>query len=256
MSSKSVNNSVVNSLKNRGAVPLSSSNPFLAGNVLLSKECLRSSELAGFINHRGSPKSIEVVKNWTGPTLIRMYYLDKNEYFVAEQSGDTWLIQGPGKIPEKGIKMLQGLVEPGEAPALIETKSEITTNTKLPSPIDLPPEIAEPAISQEIEDSETKDPLMNTILKLKNEAKDPAELSPKGDLVHYVTYSGETLIMISRWYTLDARNLGRISRINNLKNPSQLEIGDTIVIPSYLVKNKNRLNEATVKTLALEFSNK
>jgi len=62
--------------------------------------------------------------------------------------------------------------------------------------------------------------------------------------------------MISRWYTLDARNLGRISRINNLKNPSQLEIGDTIVIPSYLVKNKNRLNEATVKTLALEFSNK
>jgi hypothetical protein len=75
----------------------------------------------------------------------------------------------------------------------------------------------------------------------------PAELSPKGDLVHYVTYPGETLYMIARWYTYDRENGPRLARINRLNNADRLALGDEIVVPAYMLKNKNRLSEEALK---------
>jgi len=93
----------------------------------------------------------------------------------------------------------------------------------------------------------------DNINNLRESAKGkPAETTPKGDIVHYVTYPGETLSMISRWYTDERENAGRIARINKLARPDKLELGDTVVIPSYLVKNKNRLTESAVKSLVIE----
>ena len=77
----------------------------------------------------------------------------------------------------------------------------------------------------------------------------PAELTPRGDVVHHVTYPGETLSMIARWYTHDRANAGRLARINHLNNPDRLQIGDKIIVPSYLLKNKNRRTPADVRTL-------
>ncbi len=80
----------------------------------------------------------------------------------------------------------------------------------------------------------------------------PAELSPKGDVVHYITYPGENMSIIARWYTYDRNNAQKIARINRLRQPDSLSIGDEIVIPAYLVKNKNRLTEEAMKAMMLK----
>ncbi len=77
-----------------------------------------------------------------------------------------------------------------------------------------------------------------------------AELTPKGDLVHYITYPGENLYMIARWYTFDEHNAGKISRINGISDPSTLSPGDTVVVPKYLLKNSTRLSEAGLQAMA------
>ncbi len=91
---------------------------------------------------------------------------------------------------------------------------------------------------------------LNTALdQLQKASGEQAELSPKGDLVHYVTFSGETLSIISRWYTHDRANAGRIARINDLNSPDNLQIGDVVVIPRYLLRNRLRLSEPALKQL-------
>lgn len=88
------------------------------------------------------------------------------------------------------------------------------------------------------------------LTELRSSVQDsPAEQTPNGDLVHYVTFPGETLRLITEWYTLDRANEGRIARINQVKDPNALNVGDVVVVPSYLVRFKNRLPEAAVKQL-------
>ncbi|RIL09841.1 MAG: hypothetical protein DCC75_05645, partial [Proteobacteria bacterium] len=105
------------------------------------------------------------------------------------------------------------------------------------------PERAHPAAATDADESARIQELAS---KFSGQA---AELSPKGDLVHYVTYPGETLSNIARWYTFERDNAARIARINDLKNPDQLSPGDTIVIPAYMLKNKVRLSEQALKEL-------
>jgi hypothetical protein len=81
-----------------------------------------------------------------------------------------------------------------------------------------------------------------------------AEASPEGDIVHYVTFEGESLSLIARWYTYERTNVDRLARINNLTSPDRLQVGDTIIIPKYLAKNKVRLTEEGLKKLRAAFT--
>ena len=76
-----------------------------------------------------------------------------------------------------------------------------------------------------------------------------AELTPKGDVVHYVSFDGETLSNVAAWYTYDKSNVGKIARINQRKADDKLALGDSIVIPSYLVRNKTLLTKTALKDL-------
>lgn len=58
---------------------------------------------------------------------------------------------------------------------------------------------------------------------------------PDTDVEHTVRYSGETLRLISKWYTGTAENADRIARINKLKNPNRLRLKQVIRIPEYLL---------------------
>jgi hypothetical protein len=268
-------NAFLSSLKNRGAVPLSSTNPFLAGNILLAKEMDRSNDLNGFIKSRGTPQALEVSKSWSGPATIQLYYLDRNEYYTAEESGSNWIINGPSRIPPKGVDLLQTLTEFGQKPAALElNKSDAASSTpeQYTSGNSSSIELAEPASLNILENlpsssdnrstleelvssppatppSISNDPVVDRINEIRESVAEDAEVSPRGDIVHHVSYSGETLSILSRWYTLDVRNTGRIARINALNNPSQLNLGDTIIIPSYLVKNNKYLSESTLQEL-------
>jgi len=68
--------------------------------------------------------------------------------------------------------------------------------------------------------------------------QEDAELTPKGDLVHYVISPNETIDQIAGWYTDNPANGEKLLRLNSLQ---KLEIGDVVVIPNYMVKKKSRM---------------
>jgi hypothetical protein len=294
-----LNQGLVNRLKNRGPVALSSENPYIAANLLLNREAENHPELRGFIDHRGIPAAMEVEQGLFSPLFIKLYYPESREYFNLEETPGTWLIDGPHRIPPETMRVVAKMTRdlPGQPTLFSENypkqiglgdtdeisagKSEESPYSRGASPIAVPSQkksLQEDPFLARLKQAEEKQKAAEGSFKsvsrkgsqphqsrnrfTKRSAKTastaqeptikhPAELTPKGDLVHYVTYPGETLSMISRWYTKNRDNAGRIARINNISNPNTLNIGDVVVIPKYLVKNKNRLTEKSVQELKI-----
>jgi len=65
---------------------------------------------------------------------------------------------------------------------------------------------------------------------------------------HQVKYSGETLGLISRWYTGRTDNWKRIAEVNPSLKPSRISIGDIILIPNRLVSNSDPLPRKAVRS--------
>lgn len=277
---------LISRLNNRGPVALSSDNPYLAANLLISREMEDSTELQGFIKHRGAPAALELEKDFLSPLLLHFYYPENKELYSLEKLEDTWVIRGPFEMSRDKFKAVAKLIRtmPGGSgrepalnfpedrdPLLYENRkkpykdkvgdNEINYFDAQANPKEDPfiaklddyestshssAAFRSPA-SRRYQDDQSLNYRIDTIIG--SMTQQPAELTPKGDLVHYVTYPGETLSMIARWYTRDRVNAGRLARINRLKNPDQLEIGDVIIIPSYLIKNTNRLTEEAVGAL-------
>ncbi len=70
-----------------------------------------------------------------------------------------------------------------------------------------------------------------------------APISTKGDVLHKVQSSQETLGDIARWYTKEKSNEEKIARINGLHRDEPLNVGDTVLVPGYLAKSKAELTE-------------
>ncbi len=287
------NVALVDRLKNRGPVVLSSENPFLAGNLLVSKEVERSEELRGFIKHRGSPAAIEVSKEFFSPLTLLFFYPEHREQYTLELADGTWVIAGPVTMEREKMKAVlallrgqgnkiagaasleppvdgstssrdHGTISPDHTTSgpesgtstrgsdlFLERLEQATKGSEFKSPASADEELALPAESPRQTSTEGRSSEAQAIATLAKEfGKENAEISPQGDLVHYVTYSGETLSMIARWYTYDRANADKLARINSLKNPHVLSIGDMVVIPSYLLKNKSRMSEAAVRELS------
>lgn len=254
--------SILTRLRNRGPVALSSDNPYLAANLMLSKEMELSPELKGFIEHRGVPSAIEIQHELFSPLIATLYYPAERQVYTLEETDKTWYIRGPtamdgetlkkvlavaafqrptGKLPEKPV---EALATAAPAPTI-----EVVANP--PAAEDLgfrspaQPSQHVPAARAAVTDAELVSQLS------RGHEKELAEISPKGDIVHYVTFPNETLVAIARWYTLDADNEGRIARINRIKEGYSLSLGDTIIIPSYLIRNKLRLTEQASQQLRI-----
>lgn len=65
-------------------------------------------------------------------------------------------------------------------------------------------------------------------------------------LEHTVTYSGETLGVIARWYTGDAQNWKTIAEANPAIDPRRMSLGDTILIPMRIVARMEVLPSSAV----------
>lgn len=63
---------------------------------------------------------------------------------------------------------------------------------------------------------------------------------------HTVKWRGESLSIISKWYTGDIRNWKTIAQHNPEMDPNQIRIGDRIIIPDQLMQNKTPLKKAYV----------
>ncbi len=264
------NNSYIQRLQNRGIVPLSAENPYIAANALLYKEMQSSEELKGFINHRGAPEAIDVEKGYFSNLKISLYYTLKGEFFSAEQTENIWVINGPFKIdPKKNeeIKKVsifkQGhrkILLPKPDPTASATPiKEITVspapavNSKVSKAISqiTPTAVVTVATITTSEKIDSISTIHNLVLEY---GKTQAEMSPRGDVVHYISYPGETLQMITRWYTFDISNQQKIMRINHLTDKN-LNPGDSVIIPGYLVKNKYILNEQALSALERAVAN-
>ncbi len=206
-------------LEGRGVQRISTSNPFIASNQALSRESEQSPELAGFLEKAGQPRTLEVTREdlWS-PLKVTLHYGE--ETYLAEKLFQGWIIQGP----------LDG------AP---KRNRPSTSPLKAAHPIPTEPPLATPVVLR-------GDPIVIEQPKqrmIKSDATD-AEITPRGDLVHYVIQGSENLQRIASWYTGSEDNSGRIARINQLTESQSLEPGDTVVIPNYLVQRRERLGIA------------
>ena len=69
----------------------------------------------------------------------------------------------------------------------------------------------------------------------------------KRPFVHVITYSGETLRIISQWYTGDADNWEILSDANPYIDYDKLMPGDKIFIPEYLLRTRNPMTEEYIE---------
>lgn len=269
----SSDSAVIDSLKNRGAVTLDPQNPYLAANRFLKDEMATSTELAGFLNLKGYPASLELKESAFNPLELIFYYPSIGERYDLTKSQQGWIINGPyrdGSKIEPIVSPTPRAPLPTSTPiAKKEAKKALPTpnvDTPLPTPTasgfsspeptEVPTVFATPSPvpTEELAPVKVKSALETSrpepALSAAAESEQPlAEISPRGDLVHYVTLPGETLSIIARWYTEDRANAGKIGRLNRLKSSDSLSIGDTIVIPSYMIKNKVRLSEESLTKL-------
>jgi predicted small lipoprotein YifL len=74
--------------------------------------------------------------------------------------------------------------------------------------------------------------------------------SPRATYLHTVRWQGETLCLIAQWYTGSWKNWRILADANSAINPDRLAIGDRVVIPEGLLKNRKPLPRDLVLSLA------
>jgi len=229
-------------LANRGPVSLSKSNPYIASNILLSKEVESNSTLKGFLKVRGNPDAVEVKKVLLRPYLMYFFYVANKEVYILEEANRDWIIRGPQSIPEPVLEVLEVLVpkkesDPqGETSTGIELESSAIVIERQSEIPDEGAEIVKPMKSEALPAPQTNTP-----------AKEVATDTVEADIIHKVKFGGETLRLISEWYTGKAETAGRIARINGMGDANVLVLDQTIRIPRYLVTNATPLTKDRVE---------
>ena len=285
-------------LENQGPFAVSRDNPYLAANLLLSKEVEVSQEMRGFIQHRGNPDVIEISNGLLSSRWMYFYYPANQEKYTLESKKGVWIITGPEKIAPKKLEELAPWagqaqekgpfhrdnpaltadpamaslnlpasekaapeVKPASLTAAYKREEETASvppreqqtasisfasfkSPRLPGPAADPPQPLPGApLTSRRTDSLELDELISSA------GQHLAEISPRGDVVHHVTYPGESLNAVSRWYTLDQTNADKLARINRIAQDQALLPGDQVVVPAYLARNKVRLTEQALKIL-------
>lgn len=267
-------------LVNTGPVALDPANPFVVGSQFIQTESNNSELLKKFLEFRGQPSAVEVRKKFLGPVKVYLFYLDKHEAYRLDQGADDWIVRGPEKIPADVLKTINGaasasrgespvestegegpegdLLEKDSLPSLRSSEKKLKelpkrkeTAKRLP-----PPELAsenavdakstESKVFDDFSDSTTEETEEKQGKKAAHRVSDNLEVAASGDLIHTVSYPGETLRIISSWYIGDPNSAGRVARINSLDNADRLEIGQTVRIPRYMAVNTEPLPEGEI----------
>jgi hypothetical protein len=72
----------------------------------------------------------------------------------------------------------------------------------------------------------------------------------RGGYLHSVRWQGETLSLIAQWYTGSWKNWRALADANRAIDPNRLAIGDRVLIPEGLLKNRKPLPRDLVLSLA------
>ncbi len=267
--------SLMQRVNGRGPVLVSEDNPYLAANLLLQQESKKSKELAGFLTEEGQPTAISVQQKIMQPASMTLYYKNDMKQYNMELLRGVWVIDGPFPISDSSVEEL--LKSQSSSQLLNEPVIKKTTQAKPLDSAEKTQKIAEikntpiarqhqltPKESFDLNATDQADyePLFDDKAqdhtKIK-EALEPAEeqpadsgdtqaadiqnralaeTTPRGDVVHYISSEAESLELLAIWYTGNQMTLSRIAKANNISVDSQVNLGDQVIIPAELVKNK------------------
>lgn len=201
-------------LANQGPLSLSADDPSSPANLFLAQEVQSSPTVAGFIDNRGTPDAIQISNRSLKPHRVYLFYFDKKEGYLLEEFSTDWIIRGPEEIPERYMQQLAGFPHIGQKAPLSGAPQPQTSEKKV--------------FTQDLDD-------------IPQAEEKRVSTAPSGDIVHKVQYPGETLRLITGWYTGDPENASRVARINGMKNPDLLNLGTSVRIPRYLLERSDPL---------------
>lgn len=210
-------------ISGKGLLMLDLNNPYLAPNKFLSEEAKSSETLKGFLSLKGAPDLLEFSDPLIGLPKLKLVYKNKNEYYLLEERGQEWVINGPKVFDE-------------------EKKNSDEDNNKLISEAHAPPALLP---SENLNSSSNKAIIENTVPLEKSLTKDenntkpstppPAQKPTFKDIYHSVNFEGQSISFLAYWYTGNIMNSDRIRRINSSLKES-LTTGEIVRIPSYLAQ--------------------
>jgi len=224
----------------------------MATNLFVAKEMKHSEVFRGFVHYRGTPDAVEVRQSYLKPLRVYLFYLNEGEAFLLEEGSQDWLIRGPDKIPQQLMASFFNMQTPGQqAPLALEAepmeRPAQLANESEPLPPAAESNPSEVRSLRKVPPRATASrPTANVPPKDEDNLKTAVKESSSGDLIHKVTFEGESLQVITKWYTGDVNNTGRIARINGIEKPDLLQIDQTIRVPRYLLKTNKPLPQAEV----------
>jgi len=173
--------------------------------------------LRDFVYRRGKPVAIEVRSGVVSSTQLVLYYPVQREAYTFERSDGAWGLVAEEAITPDLTAQLQkeltasGLTFSGTSTEVAARRSvHVDQNRARFSGV----KPADPAIKP----------------NLPTESKD--------DLKIRVTKPGDTLMGISRRYTGSPHNVGAIAKANGISPTKGLQLGQTLIIPAKLRKDK------------------
>lgn len=263
-------------LNNRGPVLLSSTNPYLPANRLLSEELDNSPELRDFVSQRGAPSAIQVAQGVFERTELTLIYPAEKEVYPLTKRRSGWTIGAPEPISERSLEQIEEELALGGMTLGDIVESKRYAIAMLPAAQSdneaLATEDESLATESGGDSSEEVSAHGNTArasLSLDRQGRLPVKaarnegastpsmgstfhekgrstvsISRSGTLRHTVTLQGETLSALAMWYTGDASNLYQIAKFNKISPKKGLSLGQSINIPAKLLKNKKPLTSA------------
>lgn len=252
---------VLLSLEGKEPLLLSEDNKYLAPNKLVSLLQQESESIRGFIRERGVPDAVRAVDASAKEGKVEFFYLAPDELYRLEQHQGVWIVLGPEPIQREYVLPLRQAVRNRmRSGANTASADNVESNTDSQSPVIEPSSIGpgtgmSSSGSPPIEGTTSlpvarKAPSPSEIEALAGKEKLPtAKINERGDLIHVVVSSQENFQALALWYTYDEANAEKIARINGKALSEKLLPGDTIAIPSYLVKNKKSLQPGLLQPL-------
>lgn len=98
---------LVDRIKNRGPLSISSSNPYLVANQYLEFQRENNVEISQFLASRGSPAALEIQKPLFTETSVFLYYPENGEYYLLTEGSEALIVNGPYKLSQKKMRQIR-----------------------------------------------------------------------------------------------------------------------------------------------------
>lgn len=237
-------------LSNRGPVLLSTENPYLPANRLLSEELNKSGELRDFIAQRGSPAAIQVTQGLLSRTELYLIYPAENEVYRLAQRQSGWSVGEPEAISADVLEKIESELALGGVSLGDTRNAKKYIAAILPSSeADDDSTRASLAHSEDVEEKGRKATTSQSKGEKPSSTKHAkVSMLRNGGLVHSVTFPGESLSVIAAWYTGATSNTGLIAKANKIGQNKGVRIGQSVTIPAKLLKNRKPLSQAFLRS--------